>query len=232
MAFFAKNTSGIYTLLFKGGFIEIKPGQAVEVQESDVNEGVFASEVVTGRISVYESEDFADTIVEQNRVDFPFRAVNLDDVAEEVVADGLPAGQAEQSVNEEAPLTVDAAKSGHPTSDSPVPVATTDAADASSTSNDGSADTTAVNAAEQDSGATEVESTASTEHSYDISVPVSDAVSSAEHDGELLPVLGDVSISVPDGLDKNFGEADTEEVVEVSDTLEAPKKKRGRAPKA
>jgi len=57
MPFFAKNLTETSTLLFKGGFVEIKPGQTVQVIERDARWGVFREAVASGKVELYEAAE-------------------------------------------------------------------------------------------------------------------------------------------------------------------------------
>jgi hypothetical protein len=55
MSKFIYNDSPLYTLLFRGGFLEIKPKSYIRATDADFNAGVFSNAQATGQVQFFDS---------------------------------------------------------------------------------------------------------------------------------------------------------------------------------
>lgn len=93
MSKFIYNPSTLYTLLFKGGSVEIKPGKAIEASDFDMDAGIYTNAEATKQVEVYATLE---------EVPAGFQPAEVVVVSKAPVTEGLTAEQLKVELEEKA----------------------------------------------------------------------------------------------------------------------------------
>ena len=115
MTKFLYNDSKVYTLLFKGGSLEIKPRKYISVTPQDIGTGIFTQAIMSKQLLEYDREEDIPAYAEDNS---GIVVINTTPVVEGLTAEELKAeldakNKSKQSVVDEPVIPVTQPMAAH-----------------------------------------------------------------------------------------------------------------------